>query len=74
MGNRTTIKTQISEHDKQVIREFILWLCEKYEILEPEEDGYTLYGDMKYHSSDEILKEYFNENRKQLMSIDEAKR
>lgn len=55
-------KMQITEHDKQVIKEFVLWLCDKYEIFEPEEDGYTLYGDMKYHGSDEVLKEYFDEN------------
>lgn len=54
-------KMQLSEHDKQVIREFVLWLCDKYEIFEQEDDGYILYGDMKYHSSDEVLEEYFNE-------------
>lgn len=26
---------QISEHDKQVIKDFVLWLCDKYEIFEP---------------------------------------
>lgn len=50
------------EHDRQVISEFVSWLCDKYEVFEPEEDSYILYGDMKYHSSDEILKEYFNKN------------
>lgn len=54
---------KISEHDKHVIKDFVLWLCDKYEIFEPEKDGYTLYADMKYHDSDEVLKEYFNENK-----------
>lgn len=54
---------KISEHDKHVIKDFVSWLCDKYEIFEPEEDGYTLYTDMKYHSSDEVLKEYFNEDK-----------
>lgn len=37
-------KMQLSEHDKQVIKEFVLWMCDKYEVFEPEEDGYMLYG------------------------------
>lgn len=53
---------KLSEQNKQVVQEFVSWLCDKYEVFEPEDDGYTLYGDMKYHGSDEILKEYFNEN------------
>ena len=53
---------KLSEQNKQVVKEFVSWLCDKYEVFEPEDDGYTLYGDMKYHGSDEILKEYFNEN------------
>lgn len=50
----------LSEHDKKIIKEFTSWLCNKYEIFEPEEDGYVLYGDMKYHSADEVLTEYFD--------------
>ena len=54
---------KISEYDKHVIKDFVSWLCDKYEIFEPEKDGYTLYADMKYHGSDEVLKEYFNEDK-----------
>lgn len=50
--------TTIEEHDKVVISKFMSWLCDRYEVFEPEDDGYTLYGDMKYHSKDELLKEY----------------
>lgn len=55
---------KLSKHDEEIIKEFTLWLCDKYEIFEPEEDGYTLYQDMKYHGADEILKEYFTTNIK----------
>lgn len=57
-----TKKMKLSEQNKQAIKEFVLWLCDKYEVFEPEEDGYTLYNDMIYHSKDEILKEYFDES------------
>lgn len=44
--------------ENEVISKFMSWLCDKYEVFEPEDDSYTLYGDMKYHSKDELLKEY----------------
>lgn len=40
------------------VEAFIEWLCSKYEVFEPEDDGYTLYGDMKYHSKEELLDEF----------------
>lgn len=48
----------ISEQDEKAIKEFASWLCNKYEVFEPEEDGYTLYSDMKYHSLEDLLNEY----------------
>lgn len=51
---------QLSEHDKEVIRAFASYIDAHYEIFEPEDDGYTLYSDMKYHSTNEVVEEYFN--------------
>lgn len=52
----------MEEHDREVkedeLREFLEWLCNKYEVFEPENDEYALYGDMKYHSAEELLDEY----------------
>lgn len=62
------MRSDIFEHDQAVIRDFVMWLCNKYNIHEPEEDGYTLCGDMKECSPDEILQEYFDE----IQSIDKA--
>lgn len=52
------LKAQIEKHDAEVkkaaIEEFAEWLCNKYEVFE----RYTLYGDMKYHSKEELLDEF----------------
>lgn len=48
----------ISKQNEKAIKEFASWLCSKYEVFEPEEDGYTLYSDMKYHSLEDLLNEY----------------
>ncbi|RHK52092.1 hypothetical protein [Lachnospira eligens] len=55
------LQSSVTEHDKNVISKFASWLCDKYEIFEPEDDGYTLYQDLKYHSLEEILAEYYSE-------------
>lgn len=47
-------------HDEEVIKKFLSWLYEKYEVFEPEQDGYVLYSDMKYHSAEEVLSEYLS--------------
>ena len=50
--------TTIEEHDKEVISKFMSWLCDKYDIVEPEEDEDVLYGYMKHYTKDELLEKY----------------
>lgn len=54
-------RPSIMKHDDQsVIRDFVTWLCNRYEIHESEEDGYTLCGDLKEYGPNEIFQEYFD--------------
>lgn len=49
---------ELNAHDKEVVREFAEWLFNKYDVYDSEDDAFTLCGDMKYHTLDEILEEY----------------
>lgn len=51
---------RFSDHDKEIVKEFVLWLYDKYEIFELGEDD----------NLDEILKEYFD--KKEIAAINHA--
>lgn len=51
---------RFSDHDKEIVKEFVLWLYNKYKIFELGEDD----------NLDEILKEYFD--KKEIAAIKHA--
>lgn len=53
--------TKLGTNEKEAIIQFLTWLYEKYEVVEREDDGYVLCGDLVYKYDDELLEEYFKE-------------